>query len=322
MLMQFEYPMTLTLIQLVTISILSEPLLRLTYRGSLKSDRNGIPTDTFRKIIIPLAIGKFLASVSSHVSIWKVPVSYAHTGIYTFMLMHCLSVRLLVSFKPILIFLFIVKATMPLFTVTLSRIFFGETHSPPVYLSLIPIILGVTIATLTEFNFNLTGLISALLATLGFSLQNIFSKRVLKSTGVHQFQLLATLARISLLLFLPFWLLIDGRALFTKFNYDNNVNYESVFILLLFDGLLNFLQNVLAFSVLNIVSPLTYAVCNASKRIFIIFTSLVFFGNKIGVSNFFGMVLALGGVFCYNRAKYIEGKVKVLPLFNNNYQKI
>lgn len=73
----FPYPMTVTMIQLCSIYFYLKPTLRY-----LKVNRRNlaIPRRFYLKMIIPLAFAKFLASVSSHFSLWKVPVSYSHTG--------------------------------------------------------------------------------------------------------------------------------------------------------------------------------------------------------------------------------------------------
>lgn len=72
----FPYPMTVTMVQLTSIALYSGPFFNL-YGIRRYTD---IPWPYYMRLIVPLALGKFFSSVTSHISIWKVPVSYAHTG--------------------------------------------------------------------------------------------------------------------------------------------------------------------------------------------------------------------------------------------------
>lgn len=79
--------------------------------------------------------------------------------------------------------------------------------------------------------------------------------------------------------------------------------FAPVFLLLL-DGFFNMLHNIFAFTVIAMVAPLSYAVCNATKRIVIIGASLVFLRNPVTTANIIGMVVAVFGVLLYNKVKY------------------
>lgn len=60
-------------------------------------------------------------------------------------------------------------------------------------------------------------------------------------------------------------------------------------------GLLYHLYNQFAFNTLGRVSPVSHGVCNVVKRICIIGSSVLFFGNKLSVQTQVGTVVALAG---------------------------
>lgn len=144
-------------------------------------------------------------------------------------------------------------------------------------------------------------------------------------TGIHHLRLLHILGRLALFMFLPIWVVYDLHSLMYESvtRLSTEMSYH-VLGLLFLDGILNWLQNIIAFSVLSIVTPLTYAVASASKRIFVIAVTLLILGNPVTWLNIFGMTMAILGVLCYNKAKYDQKIEKqnetILPKYYSSLQ--
>lgn len=272
----FPYPLTLCMVQLAVLTCFLGPSLAVV--SVEPCPRLG--KRLYLTTILPLALGKLLATFSAYLSVLRVPVSYAHT----------------------------IKAMMPFFTVMLSIVVMKERHPVKVYLSLLPIVVGVLIATVTEVNFDLTGMVAALVATLTFALQNIYSKKCMKDVQIHHLRLLLLLSQISCFVLLPIWLYTDAWTISLKAHEIQNVGW--LLFALPLNGVLNFAQNIVAFSMISAVSPVSYSVANATKRIVVIGASLLFLQNPITAFNLCGMLTAISGVALYNKTKYDSVKAK------------
>lgn len=230
----FPFPFTLTLLQLAAITVYSfiyinyfsnnEKHVIVGVRDVLSSRRN-------RSLIVFLSLGKFLTLVFSHLSLSQVPLAFTHTGQFA---------RKSIEATLTHVLFFAVKGSLPLFVVILSRLFLRTSHSREVYLSLVPIVVGVSLVSFQSPSHNphlFLGIVFAFASTLNLALLNVFSKKLL-STTFSAISLLHLLTKFSLIIFVPFYVFfsITHQKELISWSY---LTPQLPFILLL-DGALSF----------------------------------------------------------------------------------
>lgn len=220
------------------------------------------------------------------------------------------------------------QALTPLFTVLSFHFLFRIHYSFMTYLSLLPLTLGVMMAcTSLSFSANdLVGLGSALASTLIFVAQSIYSKNLIgrgvesssssdKDTKLDKVNILYYSSASSVLIMIPMALYYDGAALFSAATASDtaslvvtattglSASLQYIFVMIVANGVAQFFQTFLAFTVLALVSPVTYSIASLFKRVFVICFAIVWFGQSVSNLQWLGIVLTFFGLYLYNDSK-------------------
>ncbi|KAG5186784.1 triosephosphate/phosphate translocator [Tribonema minus] len=206
-------------------------------------------------------------------------------------------------------FTHIVKAAEPLFSTLMSAIVLKSTFPWQVYMTLLPIVAGVAIASMTELTFSWVSFLNAMGSNTAFSLRAIFSKMAMnKPQGKNMTppNLYAVLTIMAFIGVLPLTLLVEGSKIQSAFEtgiagYVGGANkFWTHFFAC---GLSYYLYNEVAFLALGQVHPITHAVGNTIKRVVILIASVIAFGTKMRPMSIAGSAMAVSGTLLYSLAK-------------------
>uniref|UniRef100_A0A5B7BBX6 Putative Glucose-6-phosphate/phosphate translocator-related n=1 Tax=Davidia involucrata TaxID=16924 RepID=A0A5B7BBX6_DAVIN len=226
-------------------------------------------------LLTPVAFCHALGHVMSNVSFAAVAVSFTHT----------------------------IKALEPFFNAAASQFILGHQIPLSLWLSLAPVVIGVSMASLTELSFNWTGFVSAMISNIAFTYRSIYSKKAM--TGMDSTNVYAYISIIALLFCIPPAVLIEGPQLM-QYGFRDAIAKVGLYKFLsdlFWIGMFYHLYNQVATNTLERVAPLTHAVGNVLKRVFVIGFSIVVFGNRISTQTGIGTAIAIAGVAIYSLIK-------------------
>jgi len=234
--------------------------------------------------ILPLALIHMLGNVFTNVSLGKVAVSFTHT----------------------------IKAMEPFFSVLLSVLFLGETPSVLVLGSLVPIVGGVVLASMTEVSFNWIGFWSAMASNLTNQSRNVLCKKLLsdKEDSFDDINLFSIMTVMAFLLSAPLMLSVEGIKFSPSYLQSAGVNVKELCVKAALAGTCFHFYQQVSYSLLARVSPVTHSVTNSLKRMVVIGSSVLFFRTPLSPINALGTGIALAGVSLYSQFKKAKPKSK------------
>lgn len=227
-------------------------------------------------------------------------------------------------------FAHVIKAMEPLFSAVASWLVLGQVMNFRVYISLLPVVVGVAMACAGAKEFSWISFWSGMGSNAFFAMRGVVSKIVmeksvsdrtraingtdadqrerghLQSSQMSPANLFAAVTCISFLLSIPLALLTEGSILMMLANHSAEIESQDVSRTLAYiisSGAFHYLNNEVMYVTLSKVHPITLAVGNTAKRVFIIIAGVLVFATPVTVQTAVGATIGIGGVFVYSLMK-------------------
>ncbi|KAK8628953.1 hypothetical protein V6N13_077814 [Hibiscus sabdariffa] len=196
-----------------------------------------------------------------------------------------------------------VGATTPFFTAVFAVVMTAKREGWVTYVTLIPVVAGVVIASGGEPLFHLFGFIMCIGATAARALKSVLQGILLSSEGekLNSMNLLMYMAPIAVLVLFPAAIYMEEGVIGITVALARD---DWKFLLyLLFNSALAYFVNLANFLVTKHTSPLTLQVLGNAKGAVAVVISIMIFKNPVSVTGMLGYSLTVAGVVLYTEAK-------------------
>ncbi|XP_022939307.1 probable sugar phosphate/phosphate translocator At3g11320 [Cucurbita moschata] len=196
-----------------------------------------------------------------------------------------------------------VGATTPFFTAVFAYLMTLKREAWLTYVTLIPVVTGVIIASGGEPSFHLFGFLICIAATAARALKSVLQAILLSADGekLNSMNLLLYMAPMAVVFLLPATLVLEDNVI----GITRALAIDDIKIIwyLLFNSSLAYFVNLSNFLVTKHTSALTLQVLGNAKGAVAVVVSILIFRNPVSVTGMMGYTMTVMGVILYSQAK-------------------
>ena len=162
---------------------------------------------------------------------------------------------------------------------------------------------GLALCSANELSYNLIGFSAALATNISECCQNVYSKMLISGEDVKyspaELQFYTSIASLVVTIPATFFMVDPEKFAHTDI---------TMLACLILNGIFFHFQTISAYVLMDYISPVTHSVANTGKRAFLIWSSVILFGNEVTFLSGLGTLIVILGVLLYNAAIKVDAK--------------